>query len=51
MNMTGKGLARLLELEYRCERCKRRLATKTIHYKFVCYSCYRVLERKLVRDG
>lgn len=43
--------ARLLEREYRCERCRRRYATEMFDCRYVCSPCRRVLERKLVRHG
>lgn len=46
-----KAMARLMELEWRCERCRRRYATEMFDRGFVCSPCRRTLERKLVTHG
>ena len=49
--MTPEELARTLEREALCEKCKERPSIGTFDGWFVCGRCRVDLERKLVRRG
>jgi hypothetical protein len=50
--MTVKQLrAAILTFEYRCERCHQRMAKAVFDHSFVCRSCRRVLDHRLLREG
>lgn len=49
--MGSVDLARLLTVEYRCERCQKRMSAGMFDRSMVCDPCQKAMELRLVRHG